>query len=326
MPRETDDALDPTVLETAAEWMMRLGERDASEADRAACMAWQRAHPDHALAWSRVERLRGLFASVPASVAHPVLDRPARAGRRAALRGLGACLALAPAGWAAWRYLDARRWDATWRTSTAQRRHVVLDDGTQARLDSRSTLHALYDEEQRLLRLDEGQVVIDTAPDHRQPPRPFLVETEHGRMQALGTRFNVRVDADRTCLSVLEGAVLTRPSHAPGDGVRVEAGQAVSFDRVRCDIPAHTDERTVSWTLGMLAADAMPLRQVLEALSRYRHGVVRCDPTVAGIRVSGAFPLDDTDKSLAMLAATYPVTIDHRLGGWWVVVTSRDPR
>ena len=41
---------------------------------------------------------------------------------------------------------------------------------------------------------------------------------------------------------------------------------------------------------------------------------------MANLRVSGTFPLADTDRSLAMLAATYPVVVASRLGGYWVTL------
>jgi transmembrane sensor len=59
-----------------------------------------------------------------------------------------------------------------------------------------------------------------------------------------------------------------------------------------------------------------------ERLARYRRGYLACDPDVADLRVMGAFPLTDTDKSLAMLARVFPVRI-HRRFSWWVTVEKR---
>lgn len=66
----------------------------------------------------------------------------------------------------------------------------------------------------------------------------------------------------------------------------------------------------------------MRLDALVAELSRYRGGVLRCDPAVGALRVSGAFPLRDTDASLALLAKTLPV----RIGGitrYWTVVEAR---
>jgi transmembrane sensor len=60
----------------------------------------------------------------------------------------------------------------------------------------------------------------------------------------------------------------------------------------------------------------MPLGEWVAELGRYRRGVLRCDPAVAGLRVSGAFPLDDTDRALQLLADTFPVRHVWRTRYW----------
>ena len=42
---------------------------------------------------------------------------------------------------------------------------------------------------------------------------------------------------------------------------------------------------------GILSFSDKPLGEVIATLSRYRNGVLRCDPAVAGLRLSGTFPL-----------------------------------
>jgi transmembrane sensor len=50
--------------------------------------------------------------------------------------------------------------------------------------------------------------------------------------------------------------------------------------------------------------------------------VIRCDPAVAGLRVSGVFRLDDTDAVLAIVAETLGVRVVSRTR-YWVTVTAR---
>ena len=83
-----------------------------------------------------------------------------------------------------------------------------------------------------------------------------------------------------------------------------------------------TDDSAAIWEQGMLLAQDMPLAQVLAEMARYRRGVLRCDPRVSGIRVSGAISLADTDAGLALLARTLPVRLVRRTP-WWVVVEPR---
>ena len=142
-------------------------------------------------------------------------------------------------------------------------------------------------------------------------------------MQALGTRFNVRTGADGTRVAVLEGAVRVQPDARTARACRVEAGQALWFDAQRCGAVQAADLGVADWTQGMLTADARPLSALLQELARYRRGVLRCDPAIAALRVSGAFPVDDTDRSLAMLEATYPVVVRRHADGWWTTVAAR---
>lgn len=63
--------LQARVLDEAAEWLMRLHDSGATDADRAACERWRQADPQHALAWERAERLLGKLGGLPAALAMP---------------------------------------------------------------------------------------------------------------------------------------------------------------------------------------------------------------------------------------------------------------
>jgi len=57
-------------------------------------------------------------------------------------------------------------------------------------------------------------------------------------------------------------------------------------------------------------------------LARYHRGVLRCDPAAADLTVSGAFPVADTEASLALLAKSLPVRIG-RATSYWITVQAR---
>jgi transmembrane sensor len=73
----------------------------------------------------------------------------------------------------------------------------------------------------------------------------------------------------------------------------------------------------------MLLADQMRLDELVTELSRYRNGLVRVDPSVAALRVSGAFPIGDSERTLDMLVSTYPVDAVQRLRGYWITLIPR---
>ncbi|MCD9030617.1 FecR domain-containing protein [Luteimonas sp. Y-2-2-4F] len=320
MRAEAEAPLPASVIEEAVDWLLVLHSGRATDADRAACARWRDGHPERQQAWRRAERLRGLLSAVPADLARPVLGRPADARRRAAVKRLAALLAAAPGAWLAWRLSGDAGWRADVRTATGERRSLTLPDGSRLDLNTATSMDIAFGPEERLLRLHTGEIAIDTGADPWTPARPFRVATPQGQVEALGTRFSVRVDGTHTRVAVLQGAVRLEPADGPGTARVLQAGQQAAFDAVQAEAPTTTDERALAWVHGMLAADAMPLADLLAELARHRRGLLRCDPEVAGLRVSGAFPLDDTARSLAMLEATYPVRVRSTAGGYWTVV------
>ena len=70
----------------------------------------------------------------------------------------------------------------------------------------------------------------------------------------------------------------------------------------------------------MLAAAAMPLGEFLSRPRPHRPGYLGWDPAVAGLPVSGAYPLQDMDRILAAIAETLPVRL-QKITRYWVRVT-----
>ena len=172
------------------------------------------------------------------------------------------------------------------------------------------------DPTRRLLVLREGEILVQTAHSLAGPGagakdgRPFMVHTPQGRILALGTRFTVRSQGGAggdTVVSVLQDAVEIQPLQDPSRSLRLQAGQQASFSRNGM-LPAQAaDPALVSWVGGSLIVDGWRLDDVVRELARYRPGRLACDPAVAGLRVSGVFPLADTDKALAVITRAFPV-------------------
>ncbi|XAH21241.1 FecR family protein [Xylophilus sp. GW821-FHT01B05] len=315
--------LDPRILDEAADWLVRLHDSTATDEDRQACERWRQSSPEHARAWARAELLVNKLGGLPASLAMPALGRPAQVGRRAAVAKLAALLAAAPAGWAAWRLAEQQGWTADHRTATGERRDLQLADGSRLALNTGSAIDLRFDGTQRLVFLRAGEILVETAPDASGQQRPFRVATAAGVMQALGTRFSVREEDGRTHIAVLQGAVRISPAGGVVAPQVLPAGQQTSFTAGGIGAFLDADETAIAWTHGMLLADKMRLADFVAELSRYRRGALYCDPAVAGLQVSGAFPTDDTERVLRMLVSTYPVEAVTRLRGYWVTLVAR---
>ena len=245
---------------------------------------------------------------------------------------LGAAITAGASGilsWAVWQRPDTMdtlmAWGADYRTATGERREIRLADGTQVWLSSASAFNKEYDTHLRRLRLYTGEILIQTAADnqHNAGTRPFVVDTAHGRLHALGTRFNVRLDnEDSTQLAVYEGAVRITPT-AGIPGTTVTAGRQARFTAEHLEAPAPADPAREVWSRGILLAQDIPLGEVIAELSRYRHGHIAVAPDVARLPVLGSYPLDDVDGALAMLQQALPIQIRHPLP-WWTSIEARN--
>lgn len=314
-----DSAPSRAALREAAQWLVRLNSGQARPADRQALAAWRAQDAAHEAAWQRAERLSRTFGAVPAGLGMPVLAQAERTtvNRRAALRVLALVGTVAPAAYLGWRHMPWQQWTAEHRTATGEQRSVTLADGSEVLLNTASALDVVFDATERLLRLRAGEVLVTTAKD--SAARAFRVETPGGWLRALGTRFAVRlVNEDTVHLAVTEGAVEITPRH--GAQRVVQAGEQCRFTAAGIQAPVALGEQALAWVQGVLYADGMRLDDFAAELARYRPGVVRCDPAVAGLRISGAFQLQDTEYILAMLRETLPVQVVTRTRYWVTLV------
>lgn len=320
-------SVDPRILAQAANWMMQLNDSHATEADIAACEQWKNASPEHARAWVLAESLLTKLDDVPAPIALPVLTQSEKT-RRETVRRLALMLAIVPVGWLTWRFVPKPgiyyTWTAQYKTATGQRQQLRLADGSHIYLNTATAIDVAYDDHLRHIALRRGEIIIETAKDTHAVSRPFIVTTAQGRLEALGTRFHVRQDAHATHVGVFEGAVRITPNDTTGSAQILKAGEQTAFTTTTIDTPAPADTTLVAWKSGMLLVDEMRLGDVVDALSRYRPGVLSCAPDIADMAISGAYPIDNTDQALRMLTSTYPVTMTSRWRGHWVTLIPRE--
>ena len=299
----------------AAEWFVQLQESDASAADHQACAAWRAQSAAHELAWQRALAVSQRAASVPPALGSASLRRSQRLARRDAARALAVLMVAAPAGWLAWRTEPWQRWSATHATATGECRSWTLAAGSRMTLDTASVVDIAFDSYQRAIHLRSGAVWLETAPDPQAVHRPLVVWTPQGSVRAIGTRFSVRTEGEHSQVAVLQGAVELRPRDA-ATVLRLQAGEQAAFDREQLDSVRPAARNAAQWARGVLAVDDVRLDDFVAELGRYRKGLLRCDPAVAGLRLTGAFQLADTDAVLRNLMQLLPVQLLYRTRYW----------
>lgn len=328
MPSRTLTPLD-SATETAIGWLVQLHSGDMGEAERHRLAQWLDADPQHRSAWEQLQaplqQLRVPQPSPTAPTAGRLLsDTLARAEartrkRRQVLRGaLGLGGMAVGATWLADRHQPVRQWSADLRTGTGERREFLLPDGSRLTLDARSAVDLDFRPGHRRVRLRQGALLAEATPQADHGPA-FTVHTVHGQVQALGTRFTVRLQERDSLVGMLEHSVeittasgLQRPLHE-GHSARFSATHIEDTDTL-------SPEGAAAWRHGMLQVHDQPLADVVQALRAYRPGVVRIAPRAAALQVYGTYALDDTDRALTALAETLPITVHRSLGGWLVVI------
>jgi transmembrane sensor len=202
-------------------------------------------------------------------------------------------------------------------TGTGERRDFTLQDGSALTLNARSRVVPLFDSTQRLLALRSGELLVDVAKD---PSRPFVVETEHGRMRALGTKFLVQQGDDSTRLVMLHSQVEVLT--AGGARQVVGAGESLTFNAAGVLSMERSRGYEGAWTQGRLEVRDRPLSEVIDSLRRYRRGILHVSPQVADLRLSGLYPLDDSDRTLQLLERSLPIRVTWH-NPYWVSIAPR---
>lgn len=319
------------VADQAADWLTLFMSGKVTEEDRHRWQEWRDAHGDHERAWKHIEAVAGRIKLMEPKAAYNLLSpygaaaRQDVAGRRRAISLLlwgGIACATGVVGTRTQVWQEA---NADYKTGTGEQLTVALDDGTHITLNTASSINVRFDDQQRLIRLIAGEVMITTghAEKNGMPDmRPFMVETAEGTIRALGTRFSVRQQEGQTGVGVVESAVEITLADVTGFPHVLQAGERVSFTRREIDMPAMLTDDDNAWMRGQIVAVNVRLEEFLADLARYRRGIVRCDPAVADLRLSGVFPLHDTNHILAVLPNVLPVEVTTRTR-YWVTVAAR---
>ncbi|AMZ73971.1 MULTISPECIES: FecR domain-containing protein [Pseudomonas] len=308
-----------SVLDAAIAWQLSLDSSSAQE--REAFAQWHAADEEHARAWRQLGMLDQRFSVANGPARAALLQSRVSIRRRIRKVGSGLASVIAAIGLALFagdRYLPLDYWLADQRTATGEQRTLRLDDGTLINLNTHSALDVRFDDKQRRIVLQEGEILVETGHDD---PRPFIVETREGRLRALGTRFLVKREDEGTRLSVLKSAVAAHPQATDQEQILRE-GQQVLMRRDGLGPTLALNPGADAWTRGMLVVDNARLEDLVHELGRYRRGYLGVEPQVADLRITGSFPLHDTDLALTALLPTLPVQVEHHTR-WWVVVGPR---
>jgi transmembrane sensor len=227
-------------------------------------------------------------------------------------RAVGA-VALVPTAWLISRQLPLDVWSADLRTATGERKKVQLADGSSVQLNTASAVD--IDLKNRRLKLLEGEIALNVP-----GTSPLTILTRFGQVIVSQSEVCVRQGPVGCKVSVLRGSVQLQPLHGPVFSLL--GGQQVSLQAAGANAVEPFDVLAPGWRDGVLMAQNQPLGDFLRELSTYRPGVLRWEPALESLRITGSFRLEDTDRILALLEASLPLEV-HSRTRYWVTLVPR---
>ncbi|MEP9319787.1 FecR domain-containing protein [Pseudomonas sp. LABIM340] len=304
-------------IEQAADWFSLFASGDAVAADREAWQRWLDASPHNGWAWQQAERLQRRMQGMPGDFSGRVFglareDR--RSNRRTVLKGMLLAIGTGALGLGGYREFEQGVLFADYRSAIGERLPVTLADGSQLLLNTQSALDVAYADGQCRVTLRSGEVLVNALAG-----ASLSVATGQGDVRAVGGRFSVRQFDAVSQVEVFSGQVQVQPKSARGV-TALDQGQACRFDTVEVVSTRRLDYAADAWSRGLLIANDQRLADFLADLARYRPGLLRCDPQVADLRLSGTFELDDPEQTFRALASALPVRVERRTRFWITVV------
>jgi transmembrane sensor len=300
-----DRATDP-LSDEALDWLVLLHSGTATAADWDRFAAWRRQSPVHEQASQAAASLWEDLALVrPRPVRRLYLTRKlVKVGTLAALLFLTV--------FSIWTLNQLDMLFADYATATGEQRTVTLGDGSVVHLDARTALSADFSDKARQLTLHQGQALFIAAPDER---RPFEVIAGKGRIQALGTQFEVNKTPREVIVAVLKNKVQVILDHRQGTTQTtaiISQGQSVRYTDTNglSRIEPIDSAGATAWLRGKLIFNRRPLGEVLTEINRYRAGwIVILDSRLSDLAVTGVLDLSDPDATLRMIERTLPIQV-----------------
>lgn len=301
-------------IDAALDWYIELREAHAEDPRRQRWQAWLEASEAHRQAWQRVQALQQRLSGDDGKLLLSAWRAtPPATSRRAFVGKL--CLLLGGAGGLAYtgQQLAWPTLGADLRTATGEQRRLPLDEQLTLDLNTATAVDIQAQNHGRLIALLRGEIMVDSR---HSLPSSVQVRSCQTLIQAGQARFAVRaLDDQPTRISVYQGQVgvmLADGEH------RVMAGQQLLLTAQHLErrpLPLASD----AWTRGLLISEAMPLGEFVEELDRYRPGILRCDPRIAQLRISGSFDLHQPEQVLATVGQVLPVQVRYR-GRYWATL------
>lgn len=300
--KEQDRAAKRKALEAEAARRFLRAQAGNTPQDWAEAMEWVALRPEHGVAFAKVEAgwdfAKGLNPEPPARP--PWIDDPTDRPIFAALIAVTIIGMILTVTWQLHGAVDR------YHTALGEDLSIRLADGSLIHLNTNTSVEVALRDGERHVRLLRGEARFDVAHDAR---RPFYVTIGGASLRAMGTVFNLRLRAEMTELTVIEGMVAVRDDGSSPRTVPAGNGAAIRSGTVALTplSPASIRQR-MAWEHGRIELDGATLAQAVDDLNRYRaHPLILGDSKLAALHVGGSFRLRQSDDFVKALGASFGV-------------------
>jgi transmembrane sensor len=301
------------IEEEAALWVARLRGPDA-DSHSAAFEAWCRADPANVPAFDEAAAAFEAAGALRLTAAGRRRSVPHRSASRSRPFGYAVAALVVASALLAFVLLANRRpqgpepAQVEWAAAPLQAREVALPDGSRLHLGAASEASGSFTGSERRIRLRFGRARFTVARDGRT----FVVLAGHTRVVARGTVFEVQLRGGTAKVRLIEGVVDVADVRegVPRRVVRLSAGQAVTVPQAEA-AARQRDAVLARSEAAMLEFDDVRLDDAVAAANRAALRKVRLgDPSLARLRVTGAFRSGDAVGLARSLAAMFRLKIE----------------
>lgn len=330
---------------TAAEWLVKR-DRGLSASEQDEFLQWLAADPRHGEWFALHRHLVGDFNCLaqwcPEHSDEPNPDLLARPQRRVrwlvpvVLAGAAAaCLAVSVTLWRSWAPgadHDAATAAAFAAAGGYERR--ILEDGSTVELNRGAVVAVKFTPGERRILLTQGEALFTVT---KNAARPFIVHAGGVDVRAVGTAFNVRLDANAVEVLVTEGSVqLKQPSskipehpaarsaasEAAATAVEpplVSAGQRATISRASAAPPpqiapvtVEETSRALAWQVQLLDFSSVPLARAIAEFNRRNRVQFRlADEALAQMPIVASIRSDNVEGFAKVLEQTPGVLVER---------------
>ena len=312
------DELNFTRYREAAEWLLRLNEVDASEAQIEQWLRWCQADAQNLVAFEKLQQdwhdTAG-FKSAPELLHALQVDPTSRRAHRRPFNRLrssrvfpwaaAACLMIA----VSLGYQFFHRRPVHEVIVATQEEPATLPDGSSLLLSAKAAAEVDFSGTiRRVVLRPDGEAFIKVRHDKA---RPFTVSAGALTVTAVGTAFDVRRGTDGVTVTVEEGTIVAAAEGLKGPMQwRVGAGYQVKYSEdLRTAVVSRIDTiSALRWRDGELSYDDAPLETVIADINRYSAvNVTVRDPKLLRMHFTGTVFVGSLNDWIKALEAKYPL-------------------